>query len=113
MVEYVCTVQEKQLPEELKPDLTAGLQRLSGEILDMAARDVSVRFREVPRGAGYRGGVLSTTSVIRGTVPAGCNQAVRERLLRAVCDMWTEITGCDEDEVVVSAVDEDYVSRVL
>jgi phenylpyruvate tautomerase PptA (4-oxalocrotonate tautomerase family) len=112
MVEYNCVVQEKHLSEAIRPELVAGLKRVTAQILSVSDDTVSVRFTQIPHGAGYRGGKLSTTSLVRGTIPPGCEQPVRENLLRSICSMWAGIAGCDEDELVVSAVDSDYVSKV-
>jgi phenylpyruvate tautomerase PptA (4-oxalocrotonate tautomerase family) len=110
--QYNCIVQERHLPEKMRPDLAAGLKQVTSDVLGIPAGEVEVVFRDIPHGDGWRGGELSTTSLVRGTIPPGCEQPVREQLLRTICDMWSRITGCDEDEVVVSAVDSDYVSKI-
>ena len=109
--QYNCIVQERHLPEKMRPDLAAGLKQVTSDVLGIPAGEVEVVFRDIPHGDGWRGGELSTTSLVRGTIPPGCEQPVREQLLRTICDMWSRITGCDEDEVVVSAVDSDYISK--
>jgi phenylpyruvate tautomerase PptA (4-oxalocrotonate tautomerase family) len=96
----------------MRSRLVSALMRTTAEVLGTASDDVQVEFQEIPRGAGYRGGELSTTSLVRGTIPPGCEQPVREQLLMKLCDMWCEITGCGIDEVVVSAGDEGYVPKV-
>lgn len=109
--QYNCIVQQQHLPEELRPALVNGLKKATADVLGIPSGQVDVAFQDVPHGAGWRGGELSTTSLVRGTIPPGCEQPVREQLLRTICDMWSSVTGCDEDEVVVSAVDSDYVSK--
>lgn len=111
--QYVCTVQARHLSERIRPELAAGLKQITSDVLGIPASEVQVTFRDVPHGAGWRGGKLSTTSLVRGTIPPGCEQPVREQLLRTIGDMWSRVAGCDEDEVVVSAVDSDYVSKVF
>jgi phenylpyruvate tautomerase PptA (4-oxalocrotonate tautomerase family) len=110
--QYNCIVQEGHLTEAMRPQLVAVLEQITSEVLEIPAADVEVTFREFPHGAAWRGGELSTTSLVRGTIPPGCEQPVREQLLRAICDIWSRITGCDEDEIVVSAVDSDYVPKI-
>jgi phenylpyruvate tautomerase PptA (4-oxalocrotonate tautomerase family) len=110
--QYNCIVQERHLPEKMRPDLAAGLKQVTSDVLGIPAGEVEVVFRDIPHGDGWRGGELSTTSLVRGTIPPGCEQPVREQLLRTICDMWSRITDCDEAEVVVSAVDSDYVSKI-
>ena len=67
--------------------------------------DVEVEFTEIPYGYGFRGGELSTTSSVRGLIPPGCEQETRVQLMRAMSDMWIEVTGCSVDELTVSARD--------
>lgn len=110
---YNCIVQERHLPEKMRPELVGGLKQATTDVLGIPAGEVQVVFEQIPHGAGWRGGELSTTSLVRGTIPPGCEQPVREQLLRTICATWSKITGCGEDEVVVSAVDSDYVSKVF
>lgn len=109
---YNCIVQQRHLPARMRPELVNGLKQATSDVLGIPAGEVEVAFQEIPHGAGWRGGEPSTTSLVRGTIPPGCQQPVREQLLRTICAMWSRITGCDEDEVVVSAVDSDYVSKI-
>lgn len=111
MIQFDCIVQGKQIPESTLAELESGLKRVAASVLGAAAGDVNVTFREIPDGAGYRGGELSTTSLVRGSMPPGCDQSVREKLLQDICDMWSELTGCAHDEVVVTAADNNYVSK--
>ena len=112
MITYRCVVQEGCIPLDIRPRLVSGLAGITAEVLGAAPDDVQVEFNEIPHGAGYRGGELSTTSLVRGAIPPGCEQPVREQLLMKICDMWCEITGCGIDEVVVNASDQGYVPNV-
>ena len=112
MITFRCVVQEGCIPQDLRSRLATGLTRTTAEVLRAAPDDIQVEFEEIPRGDGYRGGELSTTSLVRGTIPPGCEQPLREELLMKLGDMWCEMTGCGVDEVVVSAADEDYVPNV-
>lgn len=105
MITFNCTIQEGVIPVDLRPRLAAGLARVCADILGAALEDVSVAFTEIPHGFGFRGGVLSTTSAVRGEIPPGCDQATRVRLMQAIQDLWLELTGCTTDELVVSARD--------
>jgi len=113
MIQYNCIVQENHVPESLRAQLVSALTRVTTDVLGTPAGEIQVHFREIPSGAGYRGGELSTTSLVRGTMPPGCEQTVREKLLESICEMWCEVTGCGDDEVVVSAADADYVPKVF
>ena len=112
MITFRCLLQEGCIPLDIRSRLVSGLTRITAEVLGTALDDVQVEFEEVPRGAGYRGGELSTTSLVRGAIPPGCEQPVREQLLMKLGDMWCEMTGCGTDEVVISARDQDYVPNV-
>ena len=103
MISFNCTVQEGAIPEDIRPELVAGLIRVSMSV--MGASNVKVQFTEIPRGFGFRGGELSTTSLVRGQIPPGCEQDLRVEFMQAICDMWQGITGCSVDELVVSARD--------
>ena len=105
MITFNCTFQEGAIPDHLRPQLAAGLARISSQILGGSPDDVSVAFTQIPHGFGFRGGALSTTSTVRGRIPPGCDQPTRVRLMQAILDLWQEHTGCASDEVVVSARD--------
>ena len=113
MIHFRCIVQENQISETARAKLVSGLTRVTADVLGAAPDEIHVEFTEIPYGAGYRGGELSTTSLVRGTIPSGCEQPVREKLLETICDMWCDVTGCGDDEVVVSASDSDYVPKVF
>ncbi|MDE0206320.1 MAG: tautomerase family protein [Candidatus Tectomicrobia bacterium] len=112
MITFRCVLQEGCIPSDLRSRLVSGLTSITAEVLGVAPDDVQVEFEEIPRGAGYRGGELSTTSLVRGTIPPGCEQPVREQLLMKLGDMWCETVGCGTDEVVVNAADEDHVPNI-
>ena len=103
MIEFNCTVQEGYIPESIRPELVSELTRIASSVI--GEDDVDVRFTEIPKGFGFRGGELSTTSLVRGQVAAGCDQELRVEFMQQICDMWTRVTGCTTDELVVSARD--------
>ncbi len=105
MISFNCTVQEGAIPDSVRPELVSGLTRISESVMGASADDVDVQFTEIPKGFGFRGGELSTTSLVRGQVPAGCEQELRVEFMQRICDMWCRVTGCTTDELVVSARD--------
>ncbi len=105
MIEFNCTVQEGVIPDSVRPELVSGLTDVSVSVMGASPDDVDVQFTEIPRGFGFRGGELSTTSLVRGQIPPGCEQELRVQFMQAICDMWQGITGCTTDELVVSARD--------
>ena len=107
MIDFNCIVQEGCVPDEIRPELASGLANAATSILGGDPNAVEVEFSEIPRGFGFRGGEVSTTSMVRGRIPPGYDQDTRVRLMRAMSDVWTGITGCSEDDLVVSARDRD------
>ena len=105
MYSFNCIIQEGAIPDDLRPDLASGLARVTTSILGGSPDDVDVEFTVIPYGYGFRGGEISTTSMVRGTIPTGCEQETRVHLMRQLSDMWMELTGCTVDELVVSARD--------
>ena len=105
MISFNCIVQEGVIPPRLRPDLKSELARISTSLLGGSPADVEVEFTVIPHGFGFRGGEISTTSMVRGLIPPGCAQEVRVDLMQRICDRWCEITGCATDELIVSARD--------
>ena len=105
MIEFDCVVQEGAIPESVRPELVSGLIDVSASVMGASADEVDVRFTEIPRGFGFRGGELSTTSLVRGQIPPGCEQELRVEFMQRISDMWSQVAGCSTDELVVSARD--------
>lgn len=105
MVSFNCIVQEGIIPNEIRPKLASELKRITTSVLGTQADSVQVGFREVRNGFGFRGGEISTTSLVRGEIPPGCEQTTRVELMQQICDMWCEVVGCTTEELVVSARD--------
>ena len=105
MISFNCIVQEGVVAPRLWPDLKSSLAQISTSLLGGSPEEVEVEFTVIPYGFGFRGGELSTTSVVRGSIPPGCSQEMRVNLMQRICDMWCETTGCAADELIVSARD--------
>lgn len=105
MVSFNCTVQEGFIPESVRPELVSELTAIAVSMMGASTDDVDVKFTEIPRGFGFRGGELSTTSLVRSQVPPGCEQELRVEFMQRICDMWCRVVGCSTDELVVSARD--------
>ena len=89
----------------LWPALQSRLTDIAADVLGGSPDRVEVEFEVIPHGFGFRGGELSTTSLVRGLIPPGCAQEVRVDLMRTICDIWCAVTGCSVDELIVSARD--------
>ena len=104
-VTFRCTMQEGQVDEGTRAVLADGLRRIAVDLLGESADDVPVSFSDIPAGFGFRGGAPSTTSLVRGAIVGGVDQELREQVMRAVIEMWTDVSGCTVDELIVSAAD--------
>ncbi|MXX80477.1 MAG: hypothetical protein F4Y69_05505 [Chloroflexi bacterium] len=104
-VSFRCTMQEGQIDEATRERLADGLRQVTKGVLGESPDDIPVSFSDIPSGFGFRGGEPSTTSLVNGSIVGGVTQDVREELMRGICDMWMEISGCTVDELVVSARD--------
>ncbi len=105
MISFNCTLQEGVIPEDLLPTLSSEIARISAAVLGGSPDDVSVNYSVIPRGFGFRGGEISTTSSVRGELAEPPDQDTRVVLMQQICDMWCDVTGCTVHEVIVGARD--------
>ena len=68
---------------------------------------MTVSWRAVPAGDMFTEGRPSTSSIIACLVPGATTLDLREMYMRGVCDLWTEVTGCTQHEIVVSITEAD------
>ena len=108
MTWFECTVQEGCVDESLMLGLESALGITCVDILGPEAEPVKVSWVVIKRGFGFRGGEPSTTSLVRGRIPDGCDGETRAHLLRAIGDAWCRLTGAGEHELVVSARDQSW-----
>ena len=111
MISFSCIVQEKAVGPQKWPELRSRLADIATAVLGGSAEDVAVEFTVIPHGFGFRGGEISTTSLVRGMIAPGCAQEVRVDLMQRICDVWCEVTGCTVEELVVSARDRPAPTR--
>ena len=105
MGHFSCVVQEEssasRKTEELSQRLTAlHRARYPGD-------EATVSWRAVPAGFMFTEGRQSTSSIIACVMPWPTNVEQRESYMRGVCDVWTEVTGCTDHEVVVAVTEFD------
>ena len=105
MINYNCIVQEGVVPDELRMKLAGEIRRISASVLSIAEDDIDVRYYEVRNGFGFRGGEVSTTSTVRGQLTDPIDQETRVDLMTQILNMWVAETGCEIDELLVSARD--------
>ena len=103
-ISFACTMQEGQIPQPTREQLAQALADAAKEVanLDLAGE---VEFSDLPHTYAFRGGELSTTSLVRGAVPGGIDQDTRVALMTRICEVWSEISGATIDELVVSVRD--------
>ncbi len=98
-------MQEGQINADTREQLAARLCDIAQDVLGEDASEIPVRFTDIPSGFGFRAGEPSTTSLVRAAIVGGVTQDIREDLMRRICDMWMDVSGCTVDELVVSAAD--------
>ena len=108
MITYNCTIQEGVISGQMREILDVRLVQIGAEVLGEAPDDISVNYEVIPRGFGYRGGELSTSSSVRSVIPVGFSQEKRVEFMQSVQDMWIEVTGQTTAELVVGAADFGY-----
>ncbi len=100
MAHFTCIVQDQSAAHRLGETLEQRLQQHhAGHFPDDAA---TVSWLAVPAGYMFTEGRPSTSSVISCTLAHATTRDTRETYMRGVCDLWTEITGCTDHEIVVS-----------
>ncbi len=73
--------------------------------------DITVTWRAMPAGWMFTEGRQSTSAVIAATLDRPTSLTERETYMRSICDLWTEITGCTDHEIVVAVTKLDPVKE--
>ena len=94
-----CLIQEGQLSQDNVSRLEKGIENIVEEYL---ASGVKQSWVVIPKGNGWKAGEPSTSSLVLLTTP-DIEQAARVDLLGAIRDLWTEVTGCSVDEIMINA----------
>ena len=103
MSHFSCLIQEHSTAHERSDELERRLAQ--HHAAHYPGEDASVVFRPVPVGAMFTEGRQSTSSIITCAVAHRTEFEDRERYMRGVCDLWTEITGCTDHEIVVAVTE--------
>ena len=99
MMMFYCLIQEGQLSQDNVSRLEKGIENIVEKNL---ASDVKQSWVVIPKGNGWKAGEPSTSSLVLLTTP-DIEQAARVDLLGAIRDLWTVVTGCSVDEVMINA----------
>ena len=97
-----CMIQAGQISEQHIQSLEAGLNDITSEFFGQPA---TALWTSVASGDGWTAGEPSSTSLVVMYVPPGMDQDTRTRLLEAICDTWSDTTGCSVNEIVATARD--------
>ena len=96
-LQCTCLVQEGQAPDHNQSALSAAL---SDFVTRSFEREININWIRVAPGCGFTAGEPSTSSIVSMTAPTPLEQPEREALLRQLCDLWMEHTGCSLNEIV-------------
>ncbi len=103
MSHFSCLIQADSTAHQRTDELERRLAELHGA--HYPGEQADVVFRPVPIGAMFTEGRQSTSSIITCAVDHPTEFEARERYMRGVCDLWTDITGCTDHEIVVAVTD--------
>jgi len=59
----------------------------------------------IPKGQAYLAGKPSTASAVTIAVADGTDNQARHRYMTDFCNMWMEITGCSQNEIIFNVPD--------
>lgn len=105
MGHFSCVIQDGGAAHVATGELERRLEELHGS--HYPGESVSVSWRAVPEGYMFTEGRPSTSSIVACVVGHPTQLAEREAYMRGVCDIWTDVTGCTDHEVVVAVTEID------
>ena len=97
MIMCNCVVQAGQISAESEAVLRANLNDFAERSFGAPAE---INWIAIPERSGFTAGNPSTSSVISMRANAPVAGVDREPLLRELCAIWTDETGCSLDEIV-------------
>ncbi len=102
---FSCVIQDGGPAQALAATLAEGLADLHAR--HYPGEDATVAWQAMPEGWMFTEGRQSTSSIIACVTTHDMTVPQRERYMRDVCDLWTNLTGCTDHEVVVALTDVD------
>lgn len=105
MGHFSCVIQQGSAAEAATGELTVRLEALHAA--HYGDEPVTVAWRAVPVGYMFTEGAQSTSSIIACVLNHETTRGEREEFMRGVCDIWNEVTGCTDHEVVVAVTESD------
>ena len=101
-IPYRCIVQEGQISSETETALKGRLIDFSKEAFGESA---IFNWLVVPARSGFTAGEPSTCSFVLALSNQVLDKKSRTKLLRDICEIWMDETGCSLDEVVAAIGD--------
>ena len=95
-----CIIQQDSTADQRRSQLEARLLDHHGAHYPGESFDAV--WLPVPSGHMFTEGRQSTSSIVSCFVDHRTTLAERERYMTGVCDIWTDVTGCTDHEVVVA-----------
>ncbi len=103
MSRFSCVIQESSAADERRAELERRLAEHHASRYDR--EHVVVRWIPVAPGYMFTEGRQSTSSVIACELAHTTALGEREAYMRGICDLWSEVTGCTDHEIVVSVTE--------
>ena len=102
MSQFRCVVQQDGNADTRRSELE---QRLLAHHAETNDDTPTFTWIPVPSGYMFTEGQQSTSSIVSSFLEHTTTLDERERYMRGVCDIWTEVTDCTDHEVVVTVTD--------
>lgn len=100
MSHFACIVQEGSTAHERTTELEDRLR--AHAVANGLSGESSVSWTVAADGFMFTEAKPSTSSIISCLIPGPTTYTEREAFMRGVCDLWSELTGCTDHEIVVT-----------
>ncbi len=97
MIACNCVVQAGQIPAETEAALRANISAFTERQFGAPAE---ISWLAIPERSGFTASQPSTSAIVSMRAPNPVAKADRESMLRELCGIWTEETGCTLNEIV-------------
>jgi phenylpyruvate tautomerase PptA (4-oxalocrotonate tautomerase family) len=84
-----------------KAEIAQAVTRVHTEVTGAPASYVHCSFAEAPRGSMFVSGEEAIAPRMIGLIRSGRSEALRGRLLHAIADAWSDITGEPKDDLAL------------
>jgi CO/xanthine dehydrogenase Mo-binding subunit len=110
MLTYSTFIQEEQSAARHISQLETRLREIGNEFLGVDQESVTFKWTPVATGRGFTAGAPSKSSLIAAVVSDGIQDAIREKMLAAICTAWTEETGCTLSDVMATVMEAGHLT---